>query len=351
MTRYPISVGIIGLGKWAGVLATAASKSKKIKVVSAFSRSPEKREAYTREFGIPAVSDLEQILEDKDIQGVLITVPNELHLPIAEQAAAAGKHIYTEKPIANTLADGLKLAALGKRYGLQIVVGHCARLLTGVRLIKEAIDRDELGRVCYIETNYSNDRALDLTPENWRWYKDRSPGGCLSQIAIHQFDVLHYLGGEILELGSMASKLSPAGAEVDDQSMTTVRFADGKLGFVGSSWTSPGIFAIKVVGTKALMHYQIDQGAWGNPDRLHENAVLYQQKRSESFAQRSFLPVPQGNMFCEELDMFADAIMGNTPATLSGENGCVALAMVYAALQSIEEHGRYVDIRRLLAAA
>jgi len=138
---------------------------------------------------------------------------------------------------------------------------------------------------------------------------------------------------------------------VDDQSMTTVRFADGKLGFVGSSWTSPGIFDIKVVGTEALMHYQIDQGAWGRPDRLHEGAVLYRQKRSEGFAQRSFLPVPPGDIFCEELDMFADAIASNTPSSLSGENGCIALAMVYAALQSIEAHGRYVNIGRLLAAA
>ncbi|TAL81453.1 MAG: Gfo/Idh/MocA family oxidoreductase, partial [Candidimonas sp.] len=273
----------------------------------------------------------------------------ELHLPIAEQAAIAGKHVYVEKPIANTLADGLMLSDLGKRYAVQVMVGHCARLLSGVRLTKEAIDRGELGRVCYIECNFSNDRGLDLTPDNWRWYRARSPGGCLSQIAIHCFDILHYLGGEILEAGSMASKLSPTGAEVDDQSLTTVRFVDGKLGFVGSSWTSPGIFSIKVVGTKALMHYQIDQSAWGSADRLHESAELYFQKRSEGFAQRNLLPVPPGDMFCEELDMFADAIASDTPSSLSGENGCVALAVIYAALQSIEEHGRYIDVRGLLA--
>ena len=71
-----------------------------------------------------------------------------------------------------------------------------------------------------MEANFSNERALELTPKAWRWYKDRAPGGPLSQLAIHQFDVLHYLGGEIVEASSIASKLSPVGAEVDDQSMT-----------------------------------------------------------------------------------------------------------------------------------
>ena len=75
----------------------------------------------------------------------------------------------------------------------------------------------------------------------------------MSQLAIHLFDVLHYLGGEISEVTSMASKLSPVGAEVDDQSMTLLKFTDGKIGYVGSCWTSPGIFAVRVFGAKGLM--------------------------------------------------------------------------------------------------
>ena len=129
-----------------------------------------------------------------------------------------------------------------QQHGVQVVVGHSARLMAGMRMIKQAIDRGELGRVAFMEANFSNERALELTPQTWRWYKDRAPGGPLSQLAIHQFDALHYLGGEITEVSSMASKLSPVGAEVDDQSMTLMRFADGKVGYVGSCWTSPGIY-------------------------------------------------------------------------------------------------------------
>src|SRR3977135_4078451 len=164
---------------------------------------------------------------------VIRTVPNEKHLPVAAEVARARKHVYTEKPIASTLDDGLKIAALEQQYGISVTVGHSARLMAGIRQIRAAIDRGELGRVAFMEANFSNERALELTPQTWRWYKDRAPGGNLSQLCIHQFDVLHMLGGPVTELSSMSSKLSPVGAEVDDQSMSTIRFADGKLGYVG----------------------------------------------------------------------------------------------------------------------
>ena len=136
--------------------------------------------------------------------------------------------------------DGIEIEMLEKKYGVTVTVGHSARLLGSIRRIRQAIDAGELGRVAFIEANFSNERALELTPNTWRWYKAKAPGGPLSQLAIHQFDILHYLGGDIAEASSMASKLSPVGAEVDDQSMTTLRFTDGKLGYVGSCWTSPG---------------------------------------------------------------------------------------------------------------
>ena len=100
---------------------------------------------------------------------------------------------------------------------------------------------------------------------------------------------LHYLGGEIVEASSMASKLSPVGAEVDDQSMTLLRFADGKIGYVGSCWTSPGVFAVRVFGSKGLMHYEIDFGNWDTPEKLHETSTLYIQRGKDGYGKREVL--------------------------------------------------------------
>ena len=351
MTTTPIKLGIVGLGRWAKVLSRAVAKSDQLQIVSSYSRSEDKRRAFERELGVPSVPDLQSMLQNPEIHGVILTVPNEQHLPVATQVARAKKHVYTEKPIASTLEEGLEIAALEKRYGITVTVGHSARLMGGIRAIRAAIDSGELGRVAFIEANFSNERALELTPKAWRWYKDKAPGGPLSQLAIHQFDVLHYLGGEILEASSMASKLSPVGAEVDDQSMTLLKFADGKVGYVGSCWTSPGVFAVRVFGSKGLMHYEIDFATWDTPDQLHKKSTLYIQRGKDGYAKREALKVPESDMFRAELEMFAESCRTGKSNELTAENGNFAVAIVYAALRSIEKKGQSTRIADVLAEA
>jgi len=301
--------------------------------------------------GVPAVPDLATMLADPEIKGVIITVPNEQHLTLAREIAKAKKHVYTEKPIASTLEDGLEIEDLQSRYGITVTVGHSARLMAGIRKIGEAINAGELGRVAFMEANFSNERALELTPDTWRWYKNRAPGGPLSQLAIHQFDVLHYLGGEIAEASSIASKLSPVGAEVDDQSMTLLKFADGKVGYVGSSWTSPGIFAVRVFGAKGLMHYEIDFGTWDTPAKLHTNSTLYIQRGKDGYAKREELTVPESDMFRVELELFAESCRSGKPNELTAHNGNVAVAVVNAALRSIDRQGQLVSVADMIAEA
>src|SRR3954470_20565269 len=348
MAARTVNVGIVGLGRWARVLTRAAKQSQKIRVVSAFSRSEEKRQAFERDTGVPCVPDLKAMLADPLIEGVVLTVPNEQHFPVAQQVAQARKHVYTEKPIAQSLDDGLRIAALEKKYGVTVTVGHSARLMAGIQRLKQMIDSGELGRVAFMEANFSNERALELTPSTWRWYRDRAPGGPLSQLAIHQFDVLHMLGGEVVEVNAMASKLSPVGAEVDDQSMTLMKFADGKVGYVGSCWTSPGTFSVRVFGSKGLVHYEIDFGTWDTPHLLHKSATLYIQRGKDGYAKREVLPIPESDMFRTELEMFAESCRTGRPGELTAGNGNVALATVYAALRSLERKGEAVRLADLI---
>jgi predicted dehydrogenase len=349
MSTNRVKVGIVGLGRWAKVLSRAARASNTIEIVQGFSRSEESRAAFQSEFGIKSAPDLVSLLNNPEIKGVILTVPNEQHLPLAREVAKSGKHVYTEKPIASTLEEGLVIEDLEKSFGVTVTVGHSARLLAGVREMGRAIAAGELGRVGFVEANFSNERALELTPKAWRWYKDRAPGGPLSQLAIHQFDVLHYLGGEIVEVNSIASKLSPVGAEVDDQSMTMLRFADGAIGYVGSSWTAPGVFCVRVFGSKGLMHYEIDFGTWDTPDKLHQTSMLYIQRGKDGYGKREILPVPESDMFRAELDMFAESCRTGKSSELNARNGNIALAVVYAGLRSIERQGQAVKIDDIIA--
>jgi predicted dehydrogenase len=347
----PVTVGIVGLGRWARVLTRAAARSSAIRIAAAYSRSDEKRRRFAEDTGVPAAPDLATLLADPAIQGVIVTVPNEQHLPVCAQVAAARKHVYTEKPIASTLEDGLEIASLEQEHGVTVTVGHSARLMAGIRRIHEAIEAGALGRVAFIEANFSNERALELTPSTWRWYRDRAPGGPLSQLAIHMFDVMRYLGGEVAEASAIASKLSPVGAEVDDQSMTLLKFEDGKVGYVGSCWTSPGVFAVRVFGSKGLMHYEIDFGTWDTPEKLHQTSTLYIQRGKGGYGTREELPVPESDMFRSELELFAGSCRSGRPSELNAHAGCRAVAIVYAALRSIDRQGQSVRIDEVMADA
>jgi predicted dehydrogenase len=346
----PLRTALIGVGAWGKVLARAASQSQRIEFASCVGRNPERLAAFSRDTGIPACK-ADVVLADKTIAAVVLALPNEAHLEFARRAAAAGKHVYIEKPIANTMADALAIAALEQTYGVRIVVGHCARLLSGVRAIRAAIDAGKLGKVSQIEANFSNDRGLRITPQDWRWYSESAPGGSLSQIGVHQFDTLRYLGGDIAAVSASAGRHSPVGAEVEDQWIVAVHFADGKLGTVISSWTSPGTFNVRATGADALMVYDIDQTHWASPEKLHKNATLYMQARGKGPAERQALPVPPGNMYRDELELFAGSVAEDKECELSAQNGCQAVAAVYAALESAQDNSRKVELSEVIEAA
>jgi len=348
MSFQKVKLAIVGLGRWAKVLTKAAKKSKILTIEAGYSRSENKRNDYSNEFGIYTTDTFEEILSNDEIKGVIITVPNEQHYTVSKQVAEAGKHVYTEKPISNLLSDGLKMAELQTTHDIIMIVGHSARLLSGIKIIKDAINNNKLGKLSFLESNFSNERALTLTPDTWRWYKDRAPGGPLSQLAIHQFDVLHYLGGEVDSVSSIASKLSPVGAEVDDQSMTTIKFKSGALGYVGSCWTSPGVFYVRAFGQKGLIHYELDFSSWDNPNDLHNTSNLYIQQGIDGFGLRKELEIPESNMFLEELEIFANSCLTGDVKQLSADNANIAVAMVFSALKSVDQNGKLISIKETI---
>ena len=329
MVSNRIKVGIVGLGRWAKVL-TRAARIRRDRDRLSLQPFGGEAERDSRRNSASKGPDLATCWPMPEIKGVILTVPNEQHLPLAREVAKAGKHVYTEKPIASTLEEGLAIEALEKTYGVTVTVGHSARLMAGIRAMGKAIEAGELGRVGFMEANFSNERALELTPKAWRWYKDRAPGGPLSQLAIHQFDVLHYLGGEILEANSIASKLSPVGAEVDDQSMTVLRFADGKIGYVGSSWTSPGVFCVRVFGSKGLMHYEIDFGPGIRPTScIRPRRSTFSAAKTATASAKS-CPCRKATCFAPSSRCSLKVVGTGRPNELNARNGNVALAVVYA---------------------
>jgi predicted dehydrogenase len=120
------------------------------------------------------------------------------------------------------------------------------------------------------------------------------------------------------------------------------------VGYVGSCWTSPGVFSVRVFGSKGLVHYEIDFGTWDTPHLLHKSATLYIQRGKDGYGKREELAIPESDMFRAELEMFAASCTSGRANDLNAYNGNVAVAVVAAALRSIEKRGTAVRVKDVI---
>ena len=175
MANDPVRVAAVGLGRWAKVLADAIKRSDRLRIVNCFSRSEKSREAFAQQYGCRTAKSYEELLHDTEVEGFIITTPNDAHAEPILKAAEKRKDVYVDKPLAHRLADAVAIDRACREAGVILSVGHSARRLKGSRKIKEIIDQGGIGKLVMAECNFSNDRSLELTPDKWRWYRDRNP--------------------------------------------------------------------------------------------------------------------------------------------------------------------------------
>jgi predicted dehydrogenase len=338
----PVRLAPVGLGRWANVLARGAQRGDVIELASCFSRSADNRAAFCEEFSIPrSASSYDELLADDQIEGVLITTPNDTHRPLIVEALDAGKAVYVDKPIAHTLDDALAIRDEVERTGQVFAVGHSARRLAGSRVMRQWIDDGTLGAVSLAEANFSNERGLELTPATWRWYAGRSPGGTLIQLGVHHADNLQYLLGPVAAVSAHARRLHTA-SEVPDAVMAILEFRSGALGHLGCGWASPGLYQIRLQGTRRNLLYDLDFTHWDASDQADDWSTLQSQEYRQSV--RSAVPLPRTDMFREQLEEFALAIRGQATVEVGAEEAIQALAIVDAALESSRRNGTAPDV-------
>src|SRR5262245_12625306 len=142
-----VRLGVIGLGWFGGVLTESARTTGAAEVIACFARSEDARRAFSEQHGVRVVADIDEMLGDAEIDGVLIVTPHSTHTELALRAAEAGKHLFVEKPLALTVADTKRIAEAADRAGVIVQVGHNRRRQPANRRIKEMIDGGEIGAV------------------------------------------------------------------------------------------------------------------------------------------------------------------------------------------------------------
>ena len=328
-------VGIVGIGWWSDVLAGVIEKSDKLELRAGFTRSPEKNAKFAETFNCEAMASYEDMLALDDLDGVILTTPNSAHLPGTLAAAAAGKHVFVEKPVSNTIADGRTMIAACDAANVVLAVGHSYRRHGALRHLKKMIDDGELGRVSRAEGIFSNDNGLKLKPGAWRTDTEEIPGGCLMQIGIHQIDNLLYLLGDVQELTAYVDRLETE-PEIEDVTSVLMRFQSGAIGFVASDYISPRRFMINVHGTKANAFFDMDIDG------------LRIQRTGES--KPSPVEFPPADHLLAELEDFADAVTQGRKPEVDGTDALNPLAIVLGAVKSSRK-GRSVPLSEILGEA
>jgi predicted dehydrogenase len=345
MAQDPVRVAAVGLGRWAKVLADATKRSERLRIVNCFSRSEKNREEFSRQYGCRAAKSYAELLQDPEVEGVIITTPNDVHAAPIQEAAATGKHVYVDKPIAHTMADARLIERSCREAGVVLAVGHSARRLQGYRKIKEILDQGGIGKLAMAECNFSNDRSLELTPDKWRWYKDKSPGGPLIQLAVHHADTLNYLLGPVKRVSAMIKRLYTS-AEIEDVTMAMMEMESGQLCYLGSNWASQGTFYTYIYGMDANLYFTLDFNFWQRSDVVDRHSHLEMQRRGSS--EHKPIPLGRGDMFREELEEFAECIREKKRPEVGGPEAIAALAVVQAAIRSAER-GCAVELAEILA--
>jgi predicted dehydrogenase len=199
-----------------------------------------------------SATDWREVVRRKDIDIIDIVTPGDSHAEIAIEAAKAGKVVFCEKPLANTVKEAEQMLAAVKKAGVIHMVCHNYRRAPAVMLARQLIDEGKLGTIYHYRGTYLQDWPADPKfPLVWRLRKEAAGSGALGDIASHSLDLARFLVGEITEVtGALETfikerplpdnprKKGPV--TVDDASAAVVRFANGALGTIEASRFATG---------------------------------------------------------------------------------------------------------------
>ena len=329
----PVRVACIGMGWWSDVLADAVTRSSKLKIVACFSRSEDKRNAFAKKYSCQAATSYDAILNDKGVEAIINTTPNDVHLETTRQAAAAGKHVFLDKPIANSVSDGLKLTEACRQAGVVLALGYQRRRESHFRWIKRQIEAGAFGKMVNAEANISRDRLGQFDISSWRYTAAGMPGGVMLQIGVHYADVLDYLIGPIKAVSGQFTQLVLPGDNPDVASLV-FEHESGALSTLNASYASASeYYLMNIYGKAATAYYD-----------LHHGLSFLKQGEKKPVA----VPCEKNDTFVEELEEFAAAVRGGPPPEVGGDYATKSLAVIRAGITSARE-GRRVAVAEILA--
>ena len=336
-----IGLGIIGCGDMGFWHARNLSKMKGVEIIAASDINSDNLKRFTDEFQVKhSFSDYNKILNIKEIEGVLVSLPTFLHQAAVISATSKGKHIFCEKPIAMNLKDADEMIRACRENEVKLMLGFVRRFDNFWKKAREVIKQDLLGRpVIWHDVNSSTGAPYD-------WYFDKKKGGGpLIDGAVHNYDFGHYTFGEVKKVYASTMNFKRNISAMDTGS-AIIEYESKDEQIISWSWGLPegasGGQLTDVIGPRGALIFpgcfdkkeipqSIDQKKYG---------VFLLSLKEEK---KEWIKWEKNDMFFDELLHFVDCIREDKEPCVTGEDGKKALEVGLAILKS-GELGSAVEI-------
>ena len=181
-----INAALVGMGWWGRTLVESVQGvSDEVRFVAGATRTakPEITE-FAQAHGLELLEDFEAVLASDDVDAVVLATPHSMHTAQTVAAAAAGKHVFCEKPFALTKADAQRAADATERAGVTLGLGYSRRFHPEMTKLRRQVRSGDLGTILHVEATMTFPNALALTADAWRASRDETPCGGLTPMGV-----------------------------------------------------------------------------------------------------------------------------------------------------------------------
>lgn len=336
-----IRIGQVGIGYWGKNLLRNFTALPDVDVLLACDQRPEVLDAVRRQHrGLSTTDRYEDLLEHPDLDAVVIATETPQHYAMARDALQAGKHVFVEKPMAQTPAEAEELVDLADKQDLHLMVGHLLLYHPAFRFVEQRIRNGELGDVYYL---YSVRVNLGII---------RQRENALESLAPHDLSIA------LCFLDQRPTAVSAQGQayiqqHVEDVAFATIFFEDGALAHLHTSWLDPHkVRKVTVVGSKQMA--VIDDGATAEKVRLYDKGVDVQPGELHYADYAEAMSIRSGDIHIPRIEMeeplrlecqhFVDCLRTGATPRSDGRNGLTVVRLLDAAQRSLDQHGTTVEL-------
>ncbi|HEY8744454.1 MAG TPA: Gfo/Idh/MocA family oxidoreductase [Chloroflexota bacterium] len=314
-------IGCGGMGRSEARLLVHVAEAKLVAVCDVQEQAAQ---AFGQEMGVPAFTDPAQVLARPDVGAVMVTTPNGLHTQLVLDAAAAGKHIFCEKPMAFTVAECDGMIAAAAQHGVRLMVGQVLRLLPLFSRITELFDSGILGRPLAVQISrlgWMGDPAA-----RYRLSKTIT-GGLLYDITVHEIDLLHRLCGPAISVYAQMDRTIMTQIDYEETALLQLSYRSGAVASLFESVASPiNCFRGHIIAEHGALTF--DHGA---------GTLSYRVRGEEQETVTEAVGAKDGeNGYLRELRSFTEWVLYDTPPLLTAQEGRAAIAVTEAAYASAQ---------------